>query len=114
MVGGNDMLLPALGGDEQRRSSVVVSVGEELQRQKWVSRPALAEVQLNGVRRPGSGGIAHHHEVDGEPAQHALPGEPPAYDARTRADGSGGGEIRREPAAQVALPAWTTQELVMG
>ena len=34
---------------------------------------ALAEVDLDRVRRPGAVGVPHHHEVDGEPAEHTLP-----------------------------------------
>ena len=51
---------------------VVAAVGEELQGQERVRRAALAEVELDGVRRPGARRVLHDDEVEREPAQHTL------------------------------------------
>ena len=55
VVGGDEMLLHALLGEEPPACAVIAAVGEELQGQERVGGPALAQVELDRVRRPRAG-----------------------------------------------------------
>src|SRR5215475_1430968 len=54
MIRRNEVLLPAVGGKEQRGRRVVSAVGEELQGEVGVSRSPLAQIKLNCIWRPGA------------------------------------------------------------
>ena len=114
VVGGHQVLLVAARGEEERRHGVVAAVGEELQGEERVGRPALAQVELDRVRRPLAVGAPHHDEVDREPAQRALAREPLPDQLGVAGDQPGVLRRRREHAAQVALPAGAAQQLVVG
>ena len=77
-------------------------------------RAALAQVQLDRVRLPRSGVVAHDDEVDGEAAEDPLRGQPPADDLGRLADQSRVRGVRRERAADVALATGTAEQLVVG
>ena len=94
MVGGDQVLLVPAGCQEQRGRRVVAAVGEELQGEERVGGPALAQVELDGVRRPRAVGAADHDEVDREPAERALVGQPPPDRLGVLGDGA-----RRTPGA---------------
>src|SRR5262245_59388289 len=114
MISRNEVLLPAVWGEEQRGSRIVPAVGEELQGEEGVSRSALAQVQLNRIRRPRAFARPHHDKVDRKSAQHTLTGQSLADPLRIRADLPGVPEIRGERAPQVALPAGAAEHLVVG
>ncbi len=91
---------------------VVGPVGEELQRQERMRRPALAKVELDRVRVPAAL-AANGDEVDREAADHALTRQPLADLRRLPRDRGGVGGIGREATAEVALPARAAEQLVV-
>src|SRR5215831_20454399 len=101
MICRNEVLLPAAWGKEQCGCRVVPAIGEELQGKEGVGRSALAQIQLNRIRRPRAVIRPHHDKVDGESAQHALTGQSLADTLRIRADLLGVLEICGKRASQV-------------
>src|SRR4051812_40110776 len=76
-------------------------------------RPALAQVDLDGVLGPRTVRFLDHDEVQREPAENALLGKSASDSYRVLADRAGVGEVSRETAAKVALPAGTAEQLVV-
>ena len=74
---------------------------------------ALAQVELDRVRRPRAVLVSDDDEVDGEPAEHAEPGQPLGDRCGVLGDHPGVGGVGREDAAQVALPAGSAEQLVV-
>src|SRR5215469_3509969 len=105
MIGRNKVLLPAGWGKEQRGCRVVPAVSEELQGEVGVGRSALAQIQLNRIRRPRAAVRPHHDKVDRKSAQHTVTSQSLADPLRIRTDLPGVLEICGERAPQVALPA---------
>ena len=70
MIGGDEMLLVALLGEELSAGAVVAALGEELQRQERMGGP-LCGVELDRVRRPAAGRVLDDDEVDREPPENA-------------------------------------------
>ena len=60
-----------------------------------------------------AGAVTDHHEVECEPAERALSGQPFADGDGRLADQPRIGGIGGEDAAEVALPAGTAQQLIM-
>src|SRR5262249_14421800 len=71
------------------------------------------QVDLDRVWRPLLVAVAHHDEIEGEPPEDALPREPLSDLPRLLRDRDRVRRVCREDAAQVALPARPTQELVV-
>src|SRR5690242_17610351 len=81
-----------------------------------MGRPALPQVELDRVGTPllaASGVIACDDEVDGEAPEHTLASQVLGDPARLAADLPGVTERRWKPAADVALPAGTAEQLVV-
>jgi hypothetical protein len=113
VVGSHEMLLVAARRQEERCPRVVATVREELQGEERVGRPALAQVELDRVRRPFTRSRPHHHEVDREPAQRSLACEPFPDHLGVLGDRPGVLRCRREHTTQVALPTRAAEQLVM-
>ena len=113
VVGRDHVLLAPARRGEERRGRVVGAVGEELEREERMRGPALAQVELDRVRAPGSAAVPRDDEVDGEPPEHALARQPPADLLGLRADRAGVAEVGREAAAEVALAARPAEQLVV-
>ena len=90
------MLLAAARCGEERRDRVVGAVGEELEREERVRRAALAQVDLDGVRRPSAARLAHDDEVDREAPEDAFAREPLADLRRLDGDQPGVREVGGE------------------
>ena len=106
VVGGDQVLLVAPRREEQRGAGVVAAVGEELQREERVRRPALAQVELDGVRRPLAASAADDDEVDREPAQRAQRREPVADRLGVLGDHPGVLRRRRERRSRGSSVRW--------
>ena len=89
VVGRDQVLAAAAGRQEDPALAVVGAVGEELQGQERMGGAALAEVQLDRVRRPRAAIVLHHNEIHREPAEHAELCETPPDHHRGLCDGRG-------------------------
>ena len=107
------MLLDALGCEVPARLRVIAAAGEELQRQERMGGAALAEVELDRVCGPVAGGIPDDDEVDREPTEHAFPRKAFADRHGRLADQSRVGRVSGKQAAQIALAAGSTEQLIM-
>ena len=76
-------------------------------------RAALPQVHLDGGGPPLAPILARGHEVEGEPPEHPLAGEPCTDLLGVAADLDRVPGVGRKPAADVRLPARAAQELVV-
>ena len=95
VVAGHERFRLAAWRLEQAGLRVVRAVGQKLQRQKWMGRPAFPQVDLDGVDIPLVAFIEHGHEVEREPSEHAFLHQPAADLERLAHDR--GGVVRAVP-----------------
>ena len=79
-----------------------------------MGRAALAQVQLDRVRRPRSAGLSDDHEVDREPPSAPSLGEPLPDLLRVPGDEPRVLRGGRKDASEVLLPARPAEQLVVG
>ena len=76
VVGRDELALAAAGNLKARPRRVVAPAREQREREVRMRRAALAQVDLDRVRLPRAGLVAHDDEVDREAADDALARQP--------------------------------------
>ena len=112
MVTGDEEFLLPIRGCKDPSVGIIGSIGKKLQGQKWMCGAAFSQIDLNGVRLPFSVG-AHHHKIQSETPYHSFLRQTSAYLGSFPGDQRSVTGVGREHAAEVALPGWPTQKLVM-
>src|SRR5512133_4292057 len=105
MIRRHEVLLPTGRGEVDRGRRVVCAACQELQCQEGMGCPAPPKVEFDRIWRPGAGNVPGDDEIEGEPPENALAGQPGPDLDRVRTDGAGVGGVSGEDAAQVALAA---------
>ena len=113
VVGRDEVPWSPLGGEVLAAAAVVLPSVRNCRVRKGWGGPALAEVQLDGVRRPGARLVPDDDEVHREPADHAEPREVTSDHHGGFGDRRGVLDVRGEHAAEVALAAGATERLVV-
>ena len=113
VVAGNKKLLLPIWGREYPGVRIVCSVGKKLQSQKWMSGPAFSQVNLDGIRLPFSMFPRHDHKIQSETTYDPFVRQTPAYLGSLPGDQRGVTCIGRENTAEIPLPGWATEKLVM-
>ena len=114
VVGGDVGLRGPRRRGERPRGHVIGPAGQQRERCERVCRAALAQVELDGVGIPAATVAAHGDEVDRRAADHARGGQAPSDLLGQLGDLPRVGGLGREAAAEVALAAGATEQLVVG
>src|SRR5215467_9438262 len=113
MIAGDKKFLLTVGSRENAGLGIIHAVGEKLQSQKRMSGAAFSQINLDGVRLPCSILHAHDHKIQSEATNNTFLGQAPAYLCSFLSNQTGISCVGREKAAQIALPRWPAQELIV-